>query len=148
MEVLKHHRKGNVQRFEMNVYMHDEVLRAEYTGEDMREAIDLVIPKITRQIKKKVEKNRIKDRGLLRKLGTIFSPFKAKEAAKSATPGNIVRRKKQVLSDKINEQEAVRRLNDMKQDFYLFQNSETNKINLVYRSGTEKYGIIEIETKA
>ncbi len=51
-KTTKHHKTGKLFRAEANISMGRALLRAEAVGEDLYEAIDLLEPKLAREIKK------------------------------------------------------------------------------------------------
>lgn len=53
----RHHHKGNVYYAEINLVLGGKLLRAEYSGEDAREAVDKVKDKIKKEIISYKEKN-------------------------------------------------------------------------------------------
>jgi putative sigma-54 modulation protein len=48
----QHHHSGNVFYAEVNLYIQNKILRAEYTSDDIRAAIDKVKDKLKREIQK------------------------------------------------------------------------------------------------
>jgi putative sigma-54 modulation protein len=119
------------------------ILRAEERSDDLYAAIDLVMDKILRQIERYKGKK-----------------YRSLTAAKNAAEGKeitdseqnlilekpiIVRRKRFKLSP-MGEMEAIEQMNMVgHEDFFIFFNNQTNKMNIVYRRRDGNYGVIEPE---
>lgn len=58
LDVDHNHRSGNLYRVEVWVYLHGKTVQAGMKADDMRAAIDLVYPKLERQLVKTKEKTR------------------------------------------------------------------------------------------
>ena len=145
LEKLEHHRKGRVYRFEVMVFLHKEIVRAEVESESMQEAIDLSIPKLQKQIKKHSERERQVDRNLLRRLGTVFNPFLRRSGdATEGIPFSIARRKTHT-PETLNEVEAVERLQHDKLQFLIYNDREAKQLMMVYRlSDSDRLGHMTI----
>lgn len=64
----RHHQKGKVWRAEANVTFGKHILRAEASGEDPREAIDILQEEIVREVRRFKEKGATKNRKSARKV--------------------------------------------------------------------------------
>ena len=128
------------QTVEITVKDRGLVLRSERTADSMEEAFDLAIDVVERQL----VKNRTKLIDRLRKEGqeALFSEYVG-EPAESAE--FIITREKTVFLRPISVQEAVLEMNLVGHTFYLFNNSETNQISVIYRRKDGNYGIIAAE---
>lgn len=136
---------NNDQRIEVTIPMQDLVLRAEEHHEDLYAAIDLVVGKLERQIKKyKTKINR-----KFRKEGSpkhIFAELE-KEANQEKVEENeleIVRTKRFNLKP-MDSEEAVLQMDMLDHTFFVFTNAETDETNVVYRRKDGRYGLIEPE---
>lgn len=136
---------NNDQRIEVTIPMQDLVLRAEEHHEDLYAAIDLVVGKLERQIKKyKTKINR-----KFRKEGSpkhIFAELE-KEANQEKVEENeleIVRTKRFNLKP-MDSEEAVLQMDMLDHAFFVFTNAETDETNVVYRRKDGRYGLIEPE---
>ncbi len=105
------------------------VARGEERSNDMYASIDTVVDKLERQLKRFKEKLQRKARG--EKLVLVEEP-------------PIVRRKSITL-EVMDEGEAIDQMELLGHDFFLFKNTRTGKIALVYRRRGEGYGLIEVE---
>lgn len=129
------------QKVEITIPLRNFMLRAEETQEDIYAAVDAIIDKIERQIRKnktKLESQSKKSREIK---GFIFKEI---ETAPEEEETKIVKRKK-VDVKPMSEEEAVLQMELLGHDFYLFKDSDTMKPALVYKRKDNQYGIIETE---
>lgn len=115
------------------------LIRAEDSTTDMYASIDNVIDKIESQIRK--NKTRLQ-RQIHGALNTEY--FGGDGDEKGNDEYKIVRTKKFSIKP-MDEQEAILQMNMLEHDFYMFENSETNRINVVYKRKDGNYGLIEPE---
>ena len=133
------------QRIEVTIPMTNLLLRGEVQHIDLYAAIDLVVDKLERQIRKyKTKINR-----KFRQDGSpkhVFAELE-KEAANVAVEEDsdeieIVRTKRFNLKP-MDSEEAVLQMDMLGHAFYVFTNAVTNDTNVVYRRKDGKYGLIE-----
>lgn len=131
------------QRIEVTIPMTDLLLRAEEQHIDLYASIDLVVDKLERQIRKyKTKVNR-----KFRQKGSpkhIFAELE-KEAIneKSDTDEIEIVRTKRFNLKPMDSEEAVLQMDMLGHAFYVFTNSFSDDINVVYRRKDGKYGLIE-----
>jgi len=131
------------QVIEVTIPMTDLLLRAEDANSDLYAAIDLVVDKLERQIRKyKTKVNR-----KFRQKGSpkhIFAELEneAKEARETEDEIEIVRTKRFNLKP-MDSEEAILQMDMLGHDFFVFTNAETNDTNVVYKRKDGKYGLIE-----
>lgn len=131
------------QRIEVTIPFTDLLLRAEETNSDMYAAIDLVVDKIERQIRKhKTKVNR-----KLREKGSVKTNFILPEAvavldAVEEDELELVRTKRFDLKP-MDVEEAILQMDMLGHSFFVFTNADTNETNVVYGSKDGKYGLIE-----
>ncbi|NLY74287.1 MAG: ribosome-associated translation inhibitor RaiA [Firmicutes bacterium] len=114
------------------------LLRGEEKTGDMYSSIDGAIDKIERQIHKfKTKINR-----KLREENKIIvaSPPQTEEAA-----APVIKRTKRFAVKPMSVEEAVMQMDLLGHDFYVFSNSDTEEVNVVYRRKDGNYGLIEPE---
>lgn len=115
------------------------ILRAEERSEDMYAAIDLVMDKILRQI----ERYKGKQSRSHQASPDLLMEQQGKEEA--VEKYKIVRRKHFKISP-MNEADAIEQMTLLgHEDFFIFFNNKTNKINIAYRRRDGNYGLIEPE---
>lgn len=126
------------------------LIRSEERGADMRSAIDLVIDKLERQVKKYREKlnDRLHRAGAEAAVALTETGGETEAEAESAleeeVPGRIVRNKHFEMKP-MTPDEAAAELELLGHDFYAFVNSESETVNVIYRRRDGNYGLIEPE---
>ena len=128
--------KGKEQKVEVTIWSGKYNVRAEETNEDLYAAIDLVLDKLERQLKKYKDKLTTNKRSAKEEyVPEIEELFEEDEQ-------NIVRRK-QVFLKPIDEEEAITQMELLGHTFFVFKNVDTDKINVCYKRKDGDYGIIE-----
>jgi len=137
----------NKHTVEVTIPFSAVTLRAEEKSEDMYASIDLVIDKLERQIRK--HKTRVNRR--VRQEGTQRAVFKESFEQASTVrvleeeeegPYEVVRTKRFQLKP-MDMEEAILQMNLLGHNFYVFANSETSGVNVVYKREDGRYGLIE-----
>lgn len=129
----------NIETMELTIFLGSTVLRAEVSGEvgqTMYDLIDIVIPKLEKQIKKHHTILASKSKKFRQKV--IVENIKAEEKQTSG----IVRTKSFDLTA-MDEIEAMAELELIGHSFYVFLNKATDKVNVIYKRNDGNYGIIE-----
>ena len=115
--------------------------RAKEITKDMYSAIDLVTDKIERQIHKyktKLLKNRYNN------FKEVAPPTEIVQAVDQEF--NVVRNKKFAMRP-MDVEEAIMQMNLLNHDFFIFFDSETEAVNVVYRRKDGDYGVLAPELK-
>ncbi|UCC66158.1 MAG: ribosome-associated translation inhibitor RaiA [Deltaproteobacteria bacterium] len=108
--------------------------------EDTHAAIDKVVDKIERQIKKQLGKlKRPKAKGYGFKMHVLYS----EEGEEEKKPQII--RSKNYSAKPMSIEEAIQQLKVLKNDFIIFTNAQTEAVNVIYRRKDGNYGLIEPE---
>jgi len=140
---------GRNQVAEITVWGDGLVLRGEEATQDMYASIDLAVDKLDKQISKFRSKV-IKRRRILagrRKQQEAA----AAEAALREVPGEAeeelveISRRKRFEMKPMSPEEAAIQMELLGHSFYMFRNSETLDVNVVYRRSDGGYGLIEPE---
>lgn len=127
------------QKIEVTIPVKGNIIRAEQVSSDMYVSIDLVEEIIERQLKK--YKNKIIDK---KQNVEAFTPeYLDKEFDEDDTI-KIVRTKKFGIKP-MDPEEACIQMELLGHNFYVFNNSETNEVNVVYKRKGNTYGLIEPE---
>ena len=129
--------KGTEQTIEVMIQTIGFTLRAEESHSDMYAAIDLVVDKLERQIRK--NKNKIKSK-LTRDKINDFVSFETEEDEEEYT--KIVKRKNLVLKP-MDEEEAILQMELLGHSFFVFKNLDTDKIAVLYKRKDGQYGLID-----
>jgi len=135
------------QAVEVTIPLPGALLRAEEKREDMYASIDFVVDKLERQIRKhKTKVNR-----KLRQSGATRVLFKEDSGyANNVTTIahdeeddlELVRTKRFNLKP-MDVEEAILQMNLVGHNFYMFANSATKEVSVVYRRHDGKYGLLE-----
>lgn len=126
---------------EVTISMSGTVIRGESKTQDIYASIDDVLDKIKRQIKKYKEsfvERRRETKKFLEKTEASTSETTIEDFPK------IVKVKKFVLKP-MDEEEAIMQMELLGHTFFVFLNSNTDKINVVYKRNDGNYGLIEPE---
>lgn len=115
-------------------------VRSAATGDKMNENLDIVLPKLERQVVKyrdkfgsKIKKNAFEGPAI----------FAASEEEESRN-GNVVKVKKFEISV-TSVDNAVEEMELLNHNFYIFVNGDNNKVSVLYRRNDGDYGLIEPE---
>lgn len=124
---------------EITISVGGALVRSEVTSDNMYDNIDLIIPKLERQLSKYRERMLSKQpkKALPLKLDEEIAPAKEK-------PGKVVKVKNFDISI-ITVDEAVAELELLDHDFYVFVNAENNKVSVVYKRHDGDYGLLTPE---
>lgn len=128
--------KSYEQTVEITIPIKTLTLRAEVSHADLYAAIDLAADKLERQIKK--NKTRINSRNEKYALKTLEIRYEEE----NEEDGEIVKRKK-ISMKPMGEEEAILQMNLLGHDFFVFKDSGTNRICVLYKRKDNDYGIIE-----
>lgn len=132
--------KGFEQTIEVTIPTTNFTIRNEESADDLYAAIDLVSDKIERQIRKNKTKINKIEKDAAKKLNLTFIDEEDEEDEER----NIVKRK--TLSTKpMSEEEAILQMEMLGHDFFVFKDSETSKICILYKRKDNNYGLIETE---
>lgn len=138
MKVVK-----DVHTVEVTIVFPNLVLRGEESNTDMYAAIDLVVEKIERQIKKyKTKVNR-----KFRQDGNIKNLFKESPLNGKEDEDELkVVRTKRFNIKPMDVEEAILQMDMLGHSFFVFSSAETDEMNVVYKRKDGRYGLIEPET--
>ena len=132
--------RGREQIIEVTIPTKAFTLRAEESNDDLYAAIDLVIDKIERQIRK--NKTRIEKK--IRKEPTKEFVYDFSEDIEEDEKTSIVKRKK-ISMKPMSEEEAILQMNLLGHEFFIFENVDTDNISVIYKRKDNDYGIIELD---
>jgi putative sigma-54 modulation protein len=127
------------QTAEVTLRVRDLTIRAEEESDDLYSSIDLVVEKLERQIL------RYKER-----IVTHAGRSAPRGARGAATPAaaeeepRVVKTKRFAVKP-VPLDEAVMQMNLLGHSFYVFRNSATEEVNVLYRRRDGHYGLIEPE---
>ena len=121
---------------EATIFTKGTVLRAREASSDMKASIDVLVDKLERQVKRYRQKRRHEHEWHERSNGNAPAEVPAEEGA-------MIVKTKQFVLNGMSPEEAVEQLELIGHDFFVFRNSESGEINVVYRRRDGDYGVIE-----
>ena len=129
-------------KVEVTIPLKNLTLRAEERHDDMYAAIDLIVDKLERQIRKhktKVNRRFRSNEGV----GIYFAQATQAETEATTDEEYTVVRTKQFNLKPMDQEEAILQMNMLGHDFYIFTDADSNATNIVYKRKDGKYGLIE-----
>lgn len=136
--------QGKTHRVEVQLEGDGITLRGEDRAEDMYAAIDHVVDKLERQVSKYKDRHKWQHRRAHHEHDTPRHMATSTEEETEPETGQVVRRKRFEIKP-ISEPEAVAQMELLSHDFFVFENSETGEVNVLYRREDGNYGILEPE---
>ncbi len=148
LSVASNPRISASQNAEVTLFVNGSIIRAEESSESLYASIDLVADKIARQLRKYKEKRQDK---------TYIRIKDELEVADQAVVTSLVADRQPALPDEVDEvvrykyfamppmavKDALEQLDLVDHDFYVFHNSETGQINVIYERNHGGYGLIQ-----
>jgi putative sigma-54 modulation protein len=136
------------QNAEVTLFVNGSIIRAEESSENLYASIDLVADKIARQLRKYKEKRQDK---------TYLRTKEELEVAELPIVDNLVTDRQPTLPDEADEvvrykyfsmppmavKDALEQLDMVDHDFYVFHNSETGQLNVIYERNHGGFGLIQ-----
>ena len=120
-------------RIEVTIPINGMILRGEEATADMYASTDMVVEKLEKQIERHKGK-------LVRRTG---KGTEARKAAQLEEEGPRVVRTKRFAIKPMAIDEAVLQMNLLGHSFFVFSNSDTEQVNVVYKRKDGNYGLIE-----
>lgn len=145
LSVARNPRITPKQAAEVTIYANGNVIRAEESSESLYASIDLVADKIARQLRKYKERRHEKKTHSQTSIEDVVQETVVTDLIGERTavlPQEIVRTKYFAMPP-MTISEALEQLQMVGHDFYMFLNSETNEINVVYERNHGGYGVIQ-----
>ena len=129
---------------QITIHSRGTVLRAEERKDDIFAAVDAVLDKMHRQIERYKGKH-WRGRGDGAGAETIALP-EEESPAEAAPPAGVVVRRNWFTLTPMNEAEALEQMQLLGHDnFFVFYNAETSRINVLYRRRNGDFGLIDPE---
>ena len=121
----------DLQKIEVTIPVKGTVIRAEEATEDMYQSIDLVEDVLERQIRKYKEKLISKHQSASFTTEFLEAPEEYEEEEIDLKP--------------MTPEEACLQMELLGHSFFVFQNGDSGKVNVVYKRKAKSYGLIEPE---
>ncbi len=129
--------RNYTQKVEVTIPLKTLILRAEEESQDFYSAVDLVINKLERQIRKNKTKLKKKEKAGIKE-------FNIDDIIDLSEDEPVIKRKKIEIKP-MNLEEAILQMELLGHNFYMYKDSELHKIALVYKRHDGGYGVIEEE---
>ncbi len=124
------------QIVQVTIFKNGTIMRGEERAADMPAAIDAVVDKLERQIKRYKEKGASKKRrAQALEVANATAPLPAEEP-------RIVRVKRFPVNP-ISEEQAIDQMELLGHSFFVFLNETNNQVDIVYRREDGNYGLLE-----
>ena len=130
--------RNYTQKVEVTIPLKTLILRAEEEASDFYSAVDLVINKLERQIRKNKTKLKRKEKSGIKELNMeniLDIPVEEEKEVK----------RKKIDIKPMSMEEAILQMELLGHNFYMYKDSDLNSIALVYKRRDGGYGIIETE---
>lgn len=132
--------KGNRQIIEVTIPTDKFILRSEEEDKNLYAAIDLVIDKLERQIRK--NKTRLSRMNVERKYDSFNFDYDINEIEEDSTNEKIVKRK-MIEMKPMDEEEAILEMNLLGHEFFIYKDMHTDNVCVLYKRKDGNYGVIE-----
>lgn len=132
--------KNDEQIIEVTVPTNKFTLRAEEKHTDLYAAIDLVVDKLERQIRKNKTKLNNKYKNIIEL--DINTDFDIEDTEEEDL--KIVKRKN-IDSKPMDEEEAILQMELLNHDFFVFKNVDEECVSVMYKRRDGNYGIINVK---
>ncbi len=130
--------RGKEQIIEVTIPVNKIILRGEESHDDLYAAIDLVSDKIERQIRK--NKTKLKKR----KEKNNFVDFNYEfEVNKDEEKDETIVKRKSIEMKPMNEEEALLQMDLLGHEFFVFKNTDSECVSILYKRKDGNYGIID-----
>ena len=129
--------RSYTQKVEVTIPLKTLILRAEEEQEDFYAAVDLIINKLERQIRKNKAKLQSRNKSKAKE-------FNIDDLIPIEDDSEVVKTKK-IDVKPMSSEEAILQMELLGHGFYVYRDSETNSVNVVYKRKEKGYGVIESE---
>lgn len=148
LSVARNSRIERKHKAEVTVFANGTVIRAQEGSDNLYASIDMVADKIARQLRRYKEKHLAKNaHAHIRQEEIVEGEELVKvdelnSDRQPELPATVVRSKYFAMPPMTTE-EALTQLQLIDHDFYMFHNSESNEINVIYSRNHGGYGLIQ-----
>ena len=132
--------RGNEQIIEVTIPTDNFILRSEEEHEDMYAAIDLVLDKLERQIRK--NKTKLKKRNVNNKYKEFNFDFELPTDDEEEV--NTVVKRKTIEMKPMDEEEAILEMELLGHSFFVYKDMHSNELCVLYKRKDGNYGIITV----
>lgn len=130
---------NNKEIIEITIPTNKYTLRAEERNDDLYAAIDLVLDKLERQIRK--NKTKLNDRYKKESFMDFNFNF-IEDFEQDSDEENLIVKRKAIDVKPMDEEEALLQMELLNHDFFMFKNIDEDCISVLYKRKDGKFGII------
>jgi len=130
---------------EMVISANGVLVRGQDRGVDIRSAVDSLVEKLERRIKKSRSKLMEQYRTHPETKQAWEAEIPAEETEEAIDLEPMLVRSKRFTVKPMNPDEAAAQMELVGHDFFVFRNAETEQVNVIYRRKDGNYGLIEPE---
>ena len=131
---------NNKEIIEITIPTNKYTLRAEERNDDLYAAIDLVLDKLERQIRK--NKTRLNDRYKKENFMDFNFDFIEEFENDIDEDEDLIVKRKTIDVKPMDEEEAILQMELLNHDFFMFKNIDEDCISVLYRRKDDKFGIL------
>jgi putative sigma-54 modulation protein len=124
---------------EATIWTRGPVLRAREASSDIHASIDQLVEKLERQ----VTRYRTRGRSMRRKEARASGPVPETMPVVADEAESLIVKTKHFAVTALHPDDAVLQLELIGHDFFVFRNSDSDEVNVVYRRRDGQYGLIE-----
>lgn len=138
------HRDGQRYTVQFTIATKRSILRAEERGTDLRAAIDIVIDKMNRQIRRFHERRIKRNRRDAVGLGVLAADTSVEQLPETDGDDRALDllRTKRFKVQPMDVAEAIEQIDLLGHDFFVFYNAEVGQLSVLYRRRDSGYGLI------
>ena len=133
--------RGHEQKVEITIPLKSFILRSEETQEDFYAAVDKTIDKLERQIRK----NKTRIMAKHEKASFDFNFESIDIDKKEEKDQKKVVKRKAIEIKPMSEEEAILQMELLGHEFFMYKDSETMEVAVVYKRKDGNYGVLESE---
>ncbi len=133
--------RGHEQKVEITIPLKSFILRSEETQEDFYAAVDKTIDKLERQIRK----NKTRLMAKHEKASFDFNFDSIVVEKKEEKDQRKVVKRKTIEVKPMSEEEAIIQMELLGHEFFMYKDSETMEVAVVYKRKDGNYGVLEAE---
>ena len=133
--------KNHEQKVEITIPLKSYILRTEESKEDFYAAVDKATDKLERQIRK----NKTRIMAKKSKIDYDFALSEIESTDDYKDEENKIIKRKKIDIKPMDEEEAILQMELLGHQFYVYKDSNTNKMAVIYKRNDGNYGVIESE---
>ena len=133
--------KGLEQIIEVTALTKRFTLRAEESNEDFYAAVDLVIAKLERQIRK--NKDRLNNK--YKNIDKLDFNFDYNIEEEETEQESVIVKRKNISMKPMDEEEAILQIELLNHDFFVFKNIDEECVSVIYKRKDNNFGIINMK---